>query len=345
MPIAARPAALVPFRRSQRQASPRIGRERARVGSPASHRSRSSAKAAADSYALAGLLRQALEGDGRQVRIGTVGPQSVGGPAPARSPVGPSRARSLPGTGAGRSALIQDRPEGIHVGRRGESPRRRAPAPGPCSSACRRRPRCAVSPLSPGRPSWPARSRSRTGVPSASSRMFAGFRSRCRMPRWWAWWTARATRVQQADALAAVRVVAVREGCPARLPPSTSFMQKYGLPVVLADLVDGHDVRVVELGRRLRLLTETRRRSASPARSPGQDHLQGDRPIQADLPGLVDDPHAAAGDLRQQFVVAERLHGRQCRRPVQTGRRPRIVRIRHEFAPNRSLSAVLRPWR
>jgi hypothetical protein len=37
----------------------------------------------------------------------------------------------------------------------------------------------------------------------------------------------------------------------------------------------------------------------------GQDHLQRDEPLEADLPGLVDDTHAAAGDLLQQLVLAE----------------------------------------
>jgi len=30
-----------------------------------------------------------------------------------------------------------------------------------------------------------------------------------------------------------------------------------------------------------------------------QDHLEGHQPVQADLPGLVHDPHAAAGDFLQ----------------------------------------------
>ena len=38
---------------------------------------------------------------------------------------------------------------------------------------------------------------------------------------------------------------------------------------------------------------------------PLQDHLQGDDAVQADLPGLVDHAHAAAGDDLQQLVVAE----------------------------------------
>ena len=46
-----------------------------------------------------------------------------------------------------------------------------------------------------------------------------------------------------------------------------------------------------------------RRRLASCA---GEDHLERDDAVQADLPGLVDDAHPAAGDLLQQLVVADR---------------------------------------
>ena len=38
---------------------------------------------------------------------------------------------------------------------------------------------------------------------------------------------------------------------------------------------------------------------------PGQDHLQRDDAVQADLPSFVDHAHPAAGDLFQQFVIAE----------------------------------------
>ena len=66
--------------------------------------------------------------------------------------------------------------------------------------------------------------------------------------------------------------------------------------LVLTDLVDGNDVRVVEARRRLRLDVKAvqlpRRREL-----PGQDHLEGDRPIQAHLAGLVNDAHTAAGDF------------------------------------------------
>ena len=62
------------------------------------------------------------------------------------------------------------------------------------------------------------------GWPSASTRMFAGFRSRCRMPRIWAWWTASAVSASRvAAALGLAWNAAIWS---ARLPPSTSFMLK-----------------------------------------------------------------------------------------------------------------------
>ena len=38
-----------------------------------------------------------------------------------------------------------------------------------------------------------------------------------------------------------------------------------------------------------------------------QDHLQGDDAVERRLPGAIDDPHAAAGDLAEQLVFAEAL--------------------------------------
>ncbi len=76
---------------------------------------------------------------------------------------------------------------------------------------------------------------------------------------------------------------------------------------VFAHLVDGHDVRMVEVGRRLRLALEAlhvqRRRQLA-----GQDHLQRHDAVEAHLPGLEDHAHAAAGDLLEDLVVAEVTH-------------------------------------
>ncbi len=39
----------------------------------------------------------------------------------------------------------------------------------------------------------------------------------------------------------------------------------------------------------------------------GQDHLECDQPVRAALSGLVDDPHAAAGDLFEHLIIADQL--------------------------------------
>ncbi len=50
------------------------------------------------------------------------------------------------------------------------------------------------------------------------------------------------------------------------------------------------------------------------------DHLERDRPVEADLAGLVDDPHAAAADLADQLVVAEVANVRTgCWLPIAVG--------------------------
>ena len=71
---------------------------------------------------------------------------------------------------------------------------------------------------------------------------------------------------------------------------------------MLADLVDLHDVRVLQLGHRLRLGAEAGQllRAGVVAR---QDHLQGDDPVQLHLPGLVDHAHAAAAQLAEDLVA------------------------------------------
>src|SRR5262249_53118987 len=77
--------------------------------------------------------------------------------------------------------------------------------------------------------------------------------------------------------------------------------------VVLADLVNGHDVRMIEVGDGSRFGAEALhfRRGRQLA---GEDHLQGDDAVEGNLPGPVDDAHAAAADLAQQLVVAEGAH-------------------------------------
>ncbi len=85
------------------------------------------------------------------------------------------------------------------------------------------------------------------------------------------------------------------------------------LALLLADFKDRQDVRMVQQGRCLRLLMEAivvglRGEVA------GQDHLHRHGAAQADLAGLVNHAHAAAGDLLEQFVVADAVDPRaHCR--------------------------------
>ena len=38
----------------------------------------------------------------------------------------------------------------------------------------------------------------------------------------------------------------------------------------------------------------------------GENHLESDQTIQADLPGLIHYPHAAMGDFPEQLIIANR---------------------------------------
>ena len=89
------------------------------------------------------------------------------------------------------------------------------------------------------------------------------------------------------------------------------------------DLVDRHDVRVVEAGRRLGLEEEPPPLGLRGERA-GLDDLQRDDAVEAPLAGLVDDAHAAPRDLLQQLEVAEvqAEGGRSGRRRPRPGRGP-----------------------
>jgi hypothetical protein len=73
---------------------------------------------------------------------------------------------------------------------------------------------------------------------------------------------------------------------------------------LLAHFMDGDDMRVPQLGRGLGLGAEAIELFLG-RQMLSQHHLEGHGPVQALLPGLVDHPHATAGDFLQQFVVAE----------------------------------------
>ncbi len=75
-------------------------------------------------------------------------------------------------------------------------------------------------------------------------------------------------------------------------------------PVLLANVVDGHDTRMLHarggrgLGAKARLRLGARKLSAA-------QHLHRHLPREPPLPRAIDDAHAAARDLAAQFVIAE----------------------------------------
>ena len=77
-----------------------------------------------------------------------------------------------------------------------------------------------------------------------------------------------------------------------------------GQAVGLADVVDLHDVGVLQAGDGLRLGQEADG-GLGAGMGAGQDHLQDAGAVQADLPGAVDDAHAAAAQLAQDLVAVD----------------------------------------
>ena len=76
------------------------------------------------------------------------------------------------------------------------------------------------------------------------------------------------------------------------------------LPFVQPDFVNRHDARMLQIGSCFGFGAEALDVVLAGQR-PLEDHLHRDDAVQADLPGLIDDAHAASGDLVEQLVVAE----------------------------------------
>ena len=83
------------------------------------------------------------------------------------------------------------------------------------------------------------------------------------------------------------------------------------IPLMFANLEDGNNVGMIQGGRRPGLAVEALD-AAVGAQVVRQDHLEGDGTVEADSMSPIDDAHTAAGNLIEQFVVAEA--GRQWRR-------------------------------
>ncbi len=83
------------------------------------------------------------------------------------------------------------------------------------------------------------------------------------------------------------------------------------LPVVIADVVQRADVRVVERGRDARFALEALD-CLRIAREVGRQHLDGDLAAEPRVLGAIDDAHAAAVEDFDDAVMRDRLadHGR-----------------------------------
>ena len=75
---------------------------------------------------------------------------------------------------------------------------------------------------------------------------------------------------------------------------------------MVAVFVDLDDPRVLDLGDGAGLDVESSDLVGRGVRT-GKDHLERDQAIQPDVPGFVDDAHAASADLRDDLVAR---HGR-----------------------------------
>ncbi len=99
------------------------------------------------------------------------------------------------------------------------------------------------------------------------------------------------------------------------------------MAAVFADLEDLHDVGVLQACNRFALGAEAGQFPFAGIFA-GQDHLEGHQAVELALPGLVDDAHAAAAQLLQQFVVADvtdfRAQGRAKKRRPVGGQRRRL---------------------
>ena len=88
--------------------------------------------------------------------------------------------------------------------------------------------------------------------------------------------------------------------------PSRYSMAMNGSPVLLANLVNGADVRVIERRSRLRLALKTAECLRVRAHFVRQE-LQGDKTVQPCVLSLVDDAHATAAKFFDDAVVRDGL--------------------------------------
>ena len=219
----------------------------------------------------------------------------------------------------------QERRPGRSAARRGWLPahrdRPRVPRPwlghrpvrGPCSWASRGSIRSGSAPSSL-RASWPGRSRKSWARRPGVIKMLAGFRSRWTIPQ--------PMRLGGSPSQALQELGSGSRGPGGPVEPraeaSPLDVLEFDIrpPLPVADRVDLDDVGMLEPGDRLGLGGEAGERVGTGV-VPGQDHLQGHFPVQADLAGPVDDAHRASAEFPQDLVAGDlRLPGHPGSRPA-----------------------------
>ena len=97
--------------------------------------------------------------------------------------------------------------------------------------------------------------------------------------------------------------------------PCDVLHRKVMLPLMCADLMNGNDIRVLKAGHCLSLDAETPYHVFT-GELPEKEHFDGNDPVEADLPGFINDAHAAPADFAEQFVITEIANGAIFRRRV-----------------------------
>ncbi len=151
---------------------------------------------------------------------------------------------------------------------------------------------------------------------------FSGLRSRWTMPAAWAAASAEASWPAMAAAVATGRR---RSGVAGQeLGQGRAVVEGHGQKThafVLADLVDGADVRMVEGGCGLGLAAEADLVGGARG-APVMEELDRHLAAQLDVLGEIDDAHAAAAERPEQPVMRRSAGPRQAPRPAAARRAP-----------------------
>ena len=100
------------------------------------------------------------------------------------------------------------------------------------------------------------------------------------------------------------RVIAESRDVPLQVAAGDELEHEVRAAAMLTDLVEWHDVGVVERGDHLSLEAQTAERLISRPQHVGPKRLEGDDAIEPLVPGLEDASHPAAGDLVKHLELA-----------------------------------------